>query len=298
MPWVQFCVETGRADAGTVSAAFEAAGALSVSLQDAGAESLLEPAPGAQPLWPKVRVVALFPADCNTEAVARTLQAALQRTDIAWRVEELPERDWSNTWREGFPAMRFGARLWVCPDGESPDAADAVVLRLDPGLAFGTGTHETTALCLEWLDACPPVGRSVIDYGCGSGILAIAAHRLGARPVYAVDIDPQARLVARDNARRNGIEQGFEVLMPQALPAQPADVLLANILANPLIALAGELARRVRLRGHLVLSGILEAQAAAVMAAYRPQFEFAEPVRRAGWLRLEGTRQPATVARR
>jgi ribosomal protein L11 methyltransferase len=187
--------------------------------------------------------------------------------------------------------MCFGDRLWVCPVGEFPPDPEAVVISMDPGMAFGTGTHTTTALCLEWLDANPPIGKRVIDYGCGSGILAIAAHKLGAASVQAVDIDPQALTVARDNASRNNITRDFDVMHSQALPAAQADLVLANILANPLVELADELSRRVCSGGLIVLTGILEEQAGEVMTAYQTRFVFTEPVRRAGWVRLDGTRR-------
>jgi ribosomal protein L11 methyltransferase len=187
--------------------------------------------------------------------------------------------------------MRFGRRLWVCPLGENPEQPDAVVVHLDPGLAFGTGTHATTALCLEWLDAHPPAGLSVIDYGCGSGILAIAAHKLGAQDVIAVDIDPQALLATRENARRNGVVERFSVVYPQDLHARPVDVVLANILANPLIEHAESLAGRVKQGGDIVLTGILSGQADEVLAAYRQWFDFDEPVRREEWVLLAGSRR-------
>jgi ribosomal protein L11 methyltransferase len=221
--------------------------------------------------------------------VLHALQSALNNPGLAYRLEPLEDRDWSNTWRDSFQSMCFGERLWVCPVGEAPPGPDAVVISMDPGLAFGTGTHTTTALCLEWLDANPPVGKQVIDYGCGSGILAITAHKLGAAAVQAVDIDPQALTAARANAVRNGITGNFDVLLPEALPAGPVDLVLANILANPLVELADQLGGRVCAGGRIVLTGILDEQAGEVMQAYQPRFVFSEPVRRDGWVRLDGT---------
>jgi len=187
--------------------------------------------------------------------------------------------------------MCFGRRLWVCPVGEDPAQTDAVVVHLDPGLAFGTGTHATTALCLEWLDAHPPAGLSVIDYGCGSGILAIAAHKLGADSVVAVDIDPQALQATRDNALRNHVHERLTVMFPQELDTGPVDVVIANILANPLIEHAAALAGRVKQGGYIVLTGILAEQAGEVMAAYRPWFDFGLPVQREEWTLLAGIRR-------
>ena len=267
------------------------AGALSVTYQDAADEPILEPGLGEHPVWSATRVVALFPEDSDTGRTTQRLREALHEAGIEPRIERLEDRDWSSTWRETFHAMRFGARLWVVPSGEQTPAADAVTIHLDPGLAFGTGTHVTTALCLEWLDAHPPLGREVIDYGCGSGILAIAAGKLGARHVCAVDIDPQALLATRENAGRNGMSPRVEALFPEALEGRPVDLVIANILANPLIDLAESLAGQVTLEGHIVLTGILADQAADVMSAYRPWFEFCEPVEREGWVLLEGVRR-------
>jgi ribosomal protein L11 methyltransferase len=290
MAWVQFSIVVNRERSGLVTEVLDSAGAVSVTLLDAADEPLLEPAPGEQPLWQAIRVVALFPADFEHMPVLHALKSVLNNPGLQYTLEPLEDRDWSNTWRDSFQAMCFGEHLWVCPVGEAPPDAGAVVISMDPGLAFGTGTHTTTALCLEWLDANPPVGEQVIDYGCGSGILAIAAHKLGADSVNAVDIDPQALTAARDNAGRNNIVRDFDVMHPQALPAVPVDLVLANILANPLIELADDLSRRVHPGGRVVLTGILEEQAGEVMAAYQSRIGFTEPVVRDGWALLDGTR--------
>ena len=266
------------------------AGALSVTCQDAADEPILEPGLGEHPVWSATSVVALFPDDCDTGRISQRLREALQDAGIEPRIQRLEDRDWSSTWRETFHAMQFGERLWVVPGGEQAPAADAVTIDLDPGLAFGTGTHTTTALCLEWLDTHPPFGGEVIDYGCGSGILAIAAGKLGARHVRAVDIDPQALQATRDNAARNGMEERVEAVFPDALDLRPACLVIANILANPLIELADMLASHVSQAGHLVLTGILKEQAADVMTAYRQWFEFCDPVEREGWVLLEGVK--------
>jgi ribosomal protein L11 methyltransferase len=187
--------------------------------------------------------------------------------------------------------MRFGANLWIVPSWTAAPDAGAVNILLDPGLAFGTGTHPTTRLCLEWLDAHPTAGQQVIDYGCGSGILAIAAARLGAGHVWAVDNDPQALTATRDNAGRNEVTAHIDTALPAGLPACQADVLIANILAGPLIDLAPHFATLVRPAGAIVLSGILPEQAAQVLAAYRPWFDMALPSEHEGWVRLEGCRK-------
>ena len=290
MSWLQLSVEVTGDLADVATGVFMDAGALSVTYEDAADEPILEPGLGEHPVWSATRVVALFPEDGDAGRITQRLREALHDAEIEPRIERLEDRDWSSTWRETFNAMRFGARLWVVPTGEQAPAADAVTIHLDPGLAFGTGTHVTTALCLEWLDAHPPLEREVIDYGCGSGILAIAAGKLGARCVRAVDIDPQALLATRENAGRNGMGSRVEALLPEALDARPVDLVIANILANPLIGLAESLAGRVTLEGHIVLTGILAEQAVDVMAAYRPWFEFREPVEREGWVLLEGVK--------
>jgi ribosomal protein L11 methyltransferase len=275
-----------------LSTFFAAHGAASVTLADAADQPLFEPAPGTTPLWPATRVTAMFAADLDLApvraALARTFGAAL----LAGAVEEVvADRDWERVWLDQFQPMRFGDHLWICPAGQRPPAAPCeVLIDLDPGLAFGTGTHPTTALCLEWLDRNPPAGQQVLDFGCGSGILAIAALKLGAASVWAVDIDRQALWASRENAARNQVADRLHTGLPGDLPSQPCDVVLANILANPLIELAPKLAERVRPGGRLVLSGILSAQAADVQHAYAGWFEFTPPAEQAGWVRLEARR--------
>ena len=290
MSWLQLSIEVTGDLADVATEVFMDAGALSVTYQDAADEPILEPGLGEHPVWSATRVVALFPEDSDAGRVTQRLREALDDAGIEPRIERLEDRDWSSTWRETFHAMRFGAHLWVVPTGEQAPESDAVTIHLDPGLAFGTGTHVTTALCLEWLDAHPPLEREVIDYGCGSGILAIAAGKLGARHVRAVDIDPQALQATRENAGRNGMGPRVEALFPEALDARPVDLVIANILANPLIDLAESLAGQVTLEGHIVLTGILAEQADDVMTAYRPRFEFRDPVEREGWVLLEGVK--------
>jgi len=291
MTWLQFSLDVRGDQADVVSAALDDAGALSVTILDAADEPLLEPLPGETPLWKRARIVALFEPGTDPQPLQQTLRNLLEMPSLQLQVERLDDRDWSSTWRDSFGAMCFGRRLWVCPVGEDPAQVDAVVVHLDPGLAFGTGTHATTALCLEWLDAHPPAGCSVIDYGCGSGILAIAAHKLGADSVVAVDIDPQALQASRENAVRNHIHGRFSVMFPQDLDPAPVDVVLANILANPLIEHAAALAGLVKQGGHIVLTGILVEQASEVMAAYRQWFDFSTPVQREEWTLLAGLRR-------
>jgi len=291
MPWLQFSLDVPGEQADAVSAVIDDAGALSVTILDAADEPLLEPLPGETPLWKSTRIVALFEPGTDPQSLQQSLRGLLEMPALQLQVEQLDDRDWSTTWRDTFGAMRFGRRLWVCPVGEDPAQTDAVVVHLDPGLAFGTGTHATTALCLQWLDAHPPAGLSVIDYGCGSGILAIAAYKLGAQSVVAVDIDPQALQATRENALRNQINARLSVMFPQDLDAGAVDVVLANILANPLIEHAAALAGLVKQGGYLVLTGILAEQADAVMTAYRQWFDFSAPVQREEWILLAGIRR-------
>jgi ribosomal protein L11 methyltransferase len=292
MAWLQLTVPAGDTDPQALAEAFDTIGALSVTLQDAADQPLFEPPPGATPLWSQVNVTALFEDSVDVAY----LRAALARRFGAGcaerlRVETLDDRDWARAWMDGYAPMRFGAKLWIVPTGFDAPDPDGVNLLLDPGLAFGTGTHPTTALCLEWLDAHPPADRVVIDYGCGSGILGIAALKLGAREVWAVDNDPQALTATRDNAGRNGVADRVRAVLPGDLPDLQADLLLANILANPLIELAPRFAALARPGSALVLSGILAEQAAAVAAAYEGAFALASPAQREDWVRLDGVKR-------
>ncbi|MGW8310163.1 MAG: 50S ribosomal protein L11 methyltransferase [Thiogranum sp.] len=289
MAWRQLVIEAGDLDVEALSAFFETQGALSVTLVDAGDQPLFEPDPGTTPLWSSTRLTALFDDDVDLapvrEAFGRSFGEASQRL-----VEQgLADQDWERSWLDRFQPMRFGEHLWVCPAGQRPPrAAGQVLVDLDPGLAFGTGTHPTTALCLEWLDRHPPVDCRVLDFGCGSGILAIAALKLGAAAVWAADIDPQALWATRENARRNRVAERLNTGLPADVKGQRFAVLLANILANPLIELAPRLAEVLEPGGRLVLSGILSEQADAVRRAYAPWVSFAPLAVQQDWVRLEG----------
>lgn len=291
MPHLALSFDLGAADAADVEAACLASGALAVTFSDARDDAVLEPGPGEMRLWPATRVTALFAAELSSAAVLIELAARLGLD--AGRIEArcVADRVWEREWLKDFHALRFGRRLWICPHHETVTAADAVVVRLDPGLAFGTGTHPSTALCLEWLDAAPLAGSCVIDYGCGSGVLAIAAARLGAARVSAFDIDPQALIATRENAAANAVAALVHVAeRAQELPPQ-VDVLLANILAGTLVDLRAALAARVRPGGALLLAGILQPQAEAVTTAYAPWFDMDVFGSRDGWVALHGTRR-------
>lgn len=292
--FLELVTDTSREQAGIVEEALFAAGALAVTLEDAADAPVLEPGPGETPLWPEVRVVGLFDGLADPAGTLRVVEAALgadaHRIRIA--IREVADRVWEREWLRDFRPMRFGRRLWICPGGQEVVEAGAVVLELDPGLAFGTGTHPTTALCLDWLDGADLAGKSVLDYGCGSGILAIAAAKLGAKRVWAVDIDPQALLASDDNASENEVEDRIELFHPAELPTSlRVDVLLANILAGVLVRLAPEFGQRVKPGGRLALSGILEQHADVVQAVFSRDFAFDPPRRREDWVLLEGTRR-------
>ncbi len=293
-PWLQLTLEAITHSTEQLEDALLQAGALAVTLEDAGGQPVLEPAPGETPLWIHTCVTGLFDAQTDIEVIKGQLRRFLHAPILPeCRLTELEERDWVRAWMDSFHPMRFGRRLWVCPTAQTPPDPAGVNIRLDPGLAFGTGTHPTTALCLEWLDGANLNGRTVLDYGCGSGILAVAAAKLGAQRVWAVDIDPQALLASDDNADENGVEGLIELSTPAELPAAlSVDVLLANILAGVLVRLAPEFGRRVRPGGALVLSGILEPHVEAVQAAFSANFSFEPSRQREDWMLLEGVRRP------
>lgn len=291
MAWRQLIIEAQQADQEALEEALWQAGACALSLEDAADQPLLEPAPGELPRWRQARLIALFTMDDPPEAILARLDQALGQQPLpVYRFEVLADQDWQRVWLDSYHPMRFGARLWVCPSHRHPPEPDAINVILDPGLAFGTGTHETTALCLRWLAELPLKDTTVIDYGCGSGILGIAAALLGASHVYATDIDPQALVATLNNARRNQVDERLWVDFPVALPPLAADVLIANILARPLIELAPLFAQNVRPAGHIALAGLLRMQAAEVTAAYAPWFTLGIHDHQDDWVLLAGVR--------
>jgi ribosomal protein L11 methyltransferase len=269
-------------------------GAQSVTQVDAADDPVLEPAPGEAPLWPRTRSTGLFEETADLAPVIVALRETLPDGAAAIiTTAELEEQDWVRIWLRDWKPLKFGERLWVSPRakiGEIHDPA-AVIVALDPGLAFGTGTHPSTALCLEWLAASDLRGKSVLDYGCGSGLLAITALKLGAARATAVDIDPQALVATRENALTNGVADRLEATAASGYTPQPVQVVLANILARPLIELAPRLCAALLPGGEIVLSGLLEAQAPEVAAAFGPWCEWAPPARMEGWIRLNGRKR-------
>lgn len=273
-------------------------GALSITLQDADAETpdeqaIFEPGVGELPLWPTITLHALF----DEHADRRGLSAALGEL-LPWlepdqlSFAEVADQDWERAWMDQFKPMPFGRRLWIYPwNIEPPADDDLVIVRLDPGLAFGSGTHPTTALCLEWLDGLDLHGRTITDYGCGSGILALAALKLGAATAVGVDNDPQALLATHDNAERNGIGAQLAVYRPEDAPGERYPIVVANILAVALDALAEQLAARVASGGRLALSGILAGQEPALLQRYAPWFDSLRVAREGDWIRIDGCRR-------
>ena len=296
MPFLQIHLSLDGLDADAVEEACLDTGAIAVTLEDAGDAPILEPAPGATPLWPSVALSALYPITTDAPAVVAALREWTGRAALEVRTDVLEDRPWEREWLKDFKPMRFGQRLWICPGGQLPPAqaaadAEPVIVWLDPGLAFGTGTHPTTALCLAWLDGATLEGRRVLDVGCGSGVLAVAALRLGAAAALAVDIDPQALIATAQNALRNSVQTRLEVRAAEPAWGTHYDVVLANILAEPLVALAPRLAAATRSGGWLVLSGLLGPQADTVASACGPWFDMAPPREREGWVGLVGRRR-------
>ena len=291
MPFHQLVLELPGHELVRAEDACTRLGAIAVSLADAGDEALLEPAPGETPVWQAVRLRALFNLSANPDVAAATLAVVLGLPPGAIAIEHVEDRAWEREWLKDFRPMRFGRRLCVAPAGQRPDAPAPVILELDPGLAFGTGTHATTGLCLEWLDGRIQGGERVLDYGCGSGILALAALKLGARSAVAFDIDPQALTATRENAAKNGLAPQVEVAERMEAVTGTFDIVLANILARPLVELAPRLARLARSGGEIVLAGMLTRQAAEVAQAYEPWFDIDPKAERDGWTLLAGRRR-------
>ena len=289
MTWLQLKIETNKADAPAYEALFEELGAAAVLMEDSADQPLLEPPPGAQPLWDATRVVGIFTVDSEMDAVVEFLEARLGHPLPEHRIEVLEDKDWVRAWMDHYHPMCFGERLWVVPSWTPPPRPDAINLLLDPGLAFGTGTHPTTALCLEWLDKLDLKDKVIIDYGCGSGILAVAALLLGAKEAYCVDLDPQALTATRNNAEHNKVGERVHVFAPEEMPAITADVIVANILAGPLAMLAPTLERHCRPGTDIALSGIIQPQVAELRQVYGQWFDMdGLAVKEEDWCRLSG----------
>ena len=288
MPWIQLRINTTNDLAEQISEQLEESGAVSVTFQDTYDNPVFEPLPGETKLWGNTDVVGLY--DAQTDIAE--LQAILNLDQYSYKIEQLEDKDWEREWMDNFHPMQFGKRLWICPSWRDIPDPNAVNVMLDPGLAFGTGTHPTTALCLTWLDSLDLNNKIVIDYGCGSGILAIAALKLGAERVIGIDIDPQAIQASRDNAERNNVSQKIELYLAQDFPDNlQADVVIANILAGPLKELAPQISKLVKTDGKLGLSGILANQSQSVCEAYKSQFELDPVIEQEEWCRITGKKK-------
>lgn len=291
MSWLQVRLAVTPDNAVAHEELLLAIGAVSVTFMDAEDQPIYEPDLGTTPLWSKTHLLGLFDDALTTEALEQQLRDCFTDRLPEFAIEALPDQDWERSWMDDFQPMRFGRRLWVVPSWHNAPDPDAVNMLLDPGLAFGTGTHPTTALCLEWLDSQQVQDLHVLDFGCGSGILAIAALLLGAKHATCTDIDPQALEATADNASRNTLDQArLSLYLPKDMPQQQHDMVLANILAGPLVELAPQLASLCRRGGRLVLSGILSEQAADVQHAYAEHLAL-DPVQELdGWVRISGVR--------
>ncbi len=293
--WLQVDLNIDRDRVDSAEAMLFEAGANAVTLLDAKDQPVHEPAPGEMPLWPDVVVRGLFPSDLDRQALLDTLADAElinAATDVTF--EPLVDQDWERAWMDQYQPLRFGRDLWICPSHIEPEPDWPLVIRLDPGLAFGSGTHPTTALCLEWIDGIDLRGKTVIDFGCGSGVLAIACALKGATEVIAVDHDRQALEATAENARRNGVEALIRCLPPEQFEAREVDCVLANILAGVLIELADPLKACVRPGGHLILSGILAEQSDEVSRAFGDHLIALSSQQREDWMRLDFKRAETT----
>ena len=298
MPWLELSLIVRTEQQPGTEEALDDLGALSITLQDANAETpdeqaIFEPGVGELPLWPTITLNALFDADADrrglTEALGELLPW-LEPDQLTFR--DVADQDWERAWMDQFKPMPFGRRLWIYPwNIEPPADENLVVVRLDPGLAFGSGTHPTTALCLEWLDGLDLVGKTITDYGCGSGILAIAALKLGAASAIGVDNDPQALTASIDNAERNDVADRLAVFLPEDVDAGAADVFIANILAGPLSALAPTFAAAAKPGAPFAISGILQGQHDELLQRYAEWFDELRVDTREDWVRISGRRR-------
>lgn len=293
MPWIQIKINSTGENAEPLSDALIDVGAVSVTFQDTHDNPVYEPLPGETRLWGDTDVIGLFDAETEMDdVVAELSQHPLLGSNFHHKIEQIEDKDWEREWMDNFHPMRFGERLWICPSWRDVPDPTAVNVMLDPGLAFGTGTHPTTSLCLTWLDGLDLQGKTVIDFGCGSGILAIAALKLGAAQAIGIDIDPQAIQASRDNAERNGVSDRLSLYLPHQQPENlQADVVVANILAGPLRELAPLISVLPKAGGHLGLSGVLASQAEGVCEAYIERFTLDPVAEKEEWCRITGVRR-------
>lgn len=289
MAWHQISVVSDATISAELSDFLSELGAVSVTFMSATTKPVYEPNIGETRIWEQTKTIALFELDASPEIIKTLLfQQFSENTLHEWCAEILQDQTWERAWMEHFQPMQFADRLWVYPSGQEQSRAGTVSLILDPGLAFGTGTHPTTALCLEWLATHDISGKTVIDFGCGSGILAVAAVLLGAKEAHAIDIDPQALIATKDNAQKNNVSSHIKTYLAEEFTAFEADIVLANILATPLIELSSHISALVKPQGQLTLSGILKEQADSVSNSYQSGFTMNAAVIQGDWCRLDG----------
>lgn len=294
MSWLQISINTTKDHAELAEDCLFSAGAQTVTLTDAADQPILEPGPDETPVWNSVIVTGLFNFENNQQNLLDEINHKLADISHSCTTEILQDQNWTRAWMEHFHAMQFGERLWVCPLHIEPPEPEAINLRLDPGLAFGTGTHPTTSLCLRWLDQHIKNQNSVLDYGCGSGILAIAACMLGVNHADGVDIDPQALIASKNNAETNEVREKITTWLADDFQKHHAetqyDIVVANILSGPLAEFAPMLAEHTKTSGNIVLSGILREQAASLIATYSEYFKMDDPVFEEDWVLLHGVK--------
>ncbi len=291
MPWKQITFNTPKNSVDPLEDHLLTLGALSVTLMDAEDHPILEPELNTTPLWDHNLVTALFEDDIDIDATLISIKTSMSDSVSINKIETVDDQEWERAWMDDYHPMKFGDRLWIYPTNiESPDTSDTII-SLDPGLAFGTGTHATTALCLEWLDQAETNGNTVVDFGCGSGVLAIAAAMLGAHRCYGIDNDPQAIIATDSNAALNNVSSIVSAHLPDDTPFIQADIIIANILSMPLILLAENIANLCRSGGQLVLSGILEGQIDDVIEAYTVFFTDFTRTQKDDWFRICATKK-------
>ncbi|QLB19913.1 50S ribosomal protein L11 methyltransferase [Mannheimia granulomatis] len=293
MAWIQIRLNSTDKYAEEISDFLTDIGAVSVTFMDSQDTPIFEPLPGETRLWGNTDIVGLFDAETDMQIIVEALKTSkLVEQNFAHKIEQVEDKDWEREWMDNFHPMQFGKRLWICPSWQEVPDPNAVNVMLDPGLAFGTGTHPTTALCLQWLDSLDLEDKTVIDFGCGSGILAIAALKLGAKQAIGIDIDPQAILASQNNAEANGVADRLQLFLAKDQPKDlQADVVVANILAGPLKELAPNIITLVKSKGDLGLSGILTTQAESVCEAYVTDFRLEPVATNDEWCRITGIKK-------
>ncbi|MCK5897646.1 MAG: 50S ribosomal protein L11 methyltransferase [Methylococcales bacterium] len=292
MSWHQLSITTDEITAPLIADFFSECGAVSVTYMDAKDEPVYEPAIGETKIWQQTTVIGLYELKADPTIIKAKLWQQFETEKLLhWQLERIEDQAWERTWLEYYQPMKFADKLWVCPTDQAQNEVGTVCMTLDPALAFGTGTHATTALCLEWLASHDIKDKIVIDYGCGSGILAVAALLLGAKYAYAVDIDPQALTATKMNAEKNQVDDKISLFLAQDFQPIEADLVLANILAKPLVELSTLITSLVKKDGQLILSGILNEQALDVQDAYKKQFDFSPVTQQQDWCRLDASKR-------